>query len=174
MSFQRPAPVKAAALCSLALLAFVALPASPAAGAATRAEFAAQAEPICAGASTQVRSQSKKARKSAKRGHDKAAGKAIMRMGRAWSNSVSRVRQIAPPPGEEATVSQWLNLTSQIGTSFSRMGRAHKQGKIGLRNSIYFDMQEIGTEAITLMRDWGFSACIGEQLPALGPLPSGR
>jgi hypothetical protein len=51
------------------------------------------------------------------------------------------------------------------------MGRAHKHGRIGQRDAIYLDMQEIGTEAITLMRDWGMFACVGTDLPALGPLP---
>lgn len=155
----------------LSLLA-IALAASPASGAATRAEFAAAAEPICADASAEIRSLNKEARRNAKQGRARSAGRAIMRIGSVFSNSISSVSQIAPPPGEEATISNWLGLMSQIGTNLQAMGRAHMKRQIGRRNFLYLRNQEIGAEAITLTRDWGFRACAGEQMPALGPLPN--
>jgi hypothetical protein len=154
--------------------ALLAVSAAPASGAATRAEFAAAAEPVCADASAEIRSLNKQARRSAKRGRDRTAGRTIKRIGGVFSGSISDVRRIAPPPGDEALIADWLGLMGQVGSNLKAMGRAHMKGQIGRRNNLFLRNQEIGTAAITLTRDWGFHACAGEQMPALGPLPSGR
>jgi hypothetical protein len=142
-----------------------------ASGAASRAEYVAAAEPICSSASADIRSLTRKFRTELKHGTDKQAGRVLTQTGDVFGRSVSQVRQITPPPGDEQTISNWLGMLDQVAANTRRMGKAQAHRKFGTRDALYLKDQEIGSNAIALVNEWGFKACTGSNLPALGPIP---
>src|SRR3954447_15593057 len=111
--FLRYSVKKASRIAVPLLVLAVILPASSQA-ASSRAEYVAQADPICAAANSSIAKLNKKFIRFHKRGRYRAAGTALGKTGTLLSASLAQVRAIAPPPGDEATVASWLALIDAV------------------------------------------------------------
>jgi hypothetical protein len=129
--------------------------------AATRAEYVAQAEPICGLANDDIAHLNRRFRALHKRGDFKKAGKALSRTGTRLSASIDQVRAITPPPGDEQTVASWLGLVDKVALANLRMGRAEAHENFDVRLRIQRQGRKIGERAHKQVADWGFHACVG-------------
>jgi hypothetical protein len=132
-----------------------------AAGAATRAEFAAQADPYCASANRDIDRLNKRFRALHRRDRHVAAGRVLEKTGPRLARSVRQVRGIVPPPGDEQLVDTWLDLVNRIARNNKRMGRAHARENFRLQDRLVAQNGAISVRARDLVFDWPFRACAG-------------
>jgi hypothetical protein len=140
------------------LVVLIALPATSHA-AATRAEYVAQADPICATTNSDIAKLNKKFLRLDKRGRYGAAGAALGKTGTRLSASIVQVRAIAPSPGDEATVTSWLGLIESVAMDNRRMGRAEVERRFGKVIKLIHRNDVLHDQAHALVADWGFQAC---------------
>jgi hypothetical protein len=143
------------------LAALAAMPASSQ-GATTRAEYVAQAEPICGLANDDIARLNRRFHALHEKGRYAAAGGALKRTGTRLSASIDQVRGITPPPGDEQTISSWLDLVQRIADNNLRLGRAEAHRSFGRVVKIKTRNEEIATQAHALVSGFGFHACAGE------------
>jgi hypothetical protein len=143
------------------LLVLVALAALPTAShaAATRAEYVAQADPICAATNAGIAKLNKDFLRLHKKGRYRAAGAALSKTGARLSASVAQVRAITPPPGDEATVASWLGLIDGVAVDNRKMGRAEAKQRFGKVVRLIKRNSQLHDQAHALVADWGFQSC---------------
>jgi hypothetical protein len=147
---------------SLALvLCLLVLPAV-AHAAATRAEFVAQAEPICGLANDDIDHLNRRFHRLHEKGRYGAAGRTLRKTGSRLSESIEQVRAITPPPGDEQTIASWLDLVQKIADNNVRLGRAESHRHFNQVSKIEKRSRKIGGRAHALVADWGFHACTGQ------------
>jgi hypothetical protein len=140
------------------LVVLLALPASSHA-AATRAEYVAQADPICAAANADIAKLNKKFFRLHKKGRYGAAGVALGKTGPRLSASIAQVRAITPPPGDEATVTSWLGFVDGVAADNRKMGRAEAKQRFGKVVKLIKRNGRLQDRAHALVADWGFQNC---------------
>ena len=135
----------------------------PSAGAAaTRAEFVAQAEPICGLANDDIAHLNQHFHRQHRNGRYRAAGRTLKKTGtRLWA-SIDQVRAIPPPPGDEQTIASWLGLVQKVADANVRMGRAEAHENFNVELRIKRQGLKIAVRAHKKVADWGFHACAGE------------
>jgi hypothetical protein len=129
--------------------------------AATRAEFVAQAEPICGLANDDIQGLNERFHRLHEKGRYGAAGRALKRTGTRLSSSIKQVRAITPPPGDEQTLASWLDLIQKVADNNLRLGRAEARRRFGQVVKIENRNEELQRRAHALVADWGFHACAG-------------
>jgi hypothetical protein len=146
------------------LVTVLALAASPAVSqaAATRAEFVAQAEPICGLANDDIANLNRRFHRQHAKGRYRAAGRTLKKTGTRLSASVDQVRAITPPPGDEQTVAAWLGLVEKVALANERMGRAEAHENFDVEARIRRQGSKIAQRAHKQVADWGFHACTGQ------------
>jgi hypothetical protein len=146
------------------LVAVVGLAALPALShaAATRAEYVAQAEPICGLANDDIARLNQRYRRFHKDGHYGAAGRMLKKTGTRLSASIDQVRAITPPPGDEQAIGSWLGLVQKVADANVRMGRAEANENFAVKLRIQRQARKIGERAHSKVDDWGFHACTGQ------------
>jgi hypothetical protein len=98
-----------------ALLAWTAAPAS---GAATRAEYAAAVNPICAGLEAEAEQALKKiGRKPG------AIAKLFKKLDRISDRGIDQIASVPPPPGDEALVAGWVEALRDLNAIGNRIGK---------------------------------------------------
>jgi hypothetical protein len=147
-----------ASLTCAILAAAVVMP-GPAHAATTRAEYVAQADPICAAANADIAGLNKRFLRLHKKGRYGAAGAALRKTGTRLSVSLAQVRAIAAPPGDEATVTSWLGLIDDVAAVNRRMGRAEAKQRFGKVVKLINRNAQLHDQAHTLVADWGFQSC---------------
>lgn len=144
-----------AALMAVALLAFPALSSA----AATRAEYAAQADPICAAANKDISQLNKRAEGKARKGKFGAAGKLVKKTGRRLAGSIEQVRAIVPPAGDEQLITDWLALIGRIADNNVALGKAIAKRKPNKANEISRSSGSISQQAHDLVQSFPFQSC---------------
>ena len=145
---------------SLALVVAGLLVLAPAAGAAaTRAEYAAQADPFCAAANKDIGGLNKRADAKANKGKYGAAGKLLSKTGRRLSSSIEEVRAIVPPPGDEQLIADWLGLIERIAANNVKLGKAVGKQKFKKADKIGRSSDKIGAQAQNLVVGFPFQSC---------------
>jgi hypothetical protein len=145
----------------LALCCLLAIPAA-AHAAATRAEYVAQADPVCASANRDIHRLNKRFSSLDKDGRYGAAGQTLKRTGARLSASIAQVRSITPPPGDEQTISSWLGEVARIAANNRRMGTAEAQQHFRRVFVLQVKNFLVARRAHELVADWGFHACAGQ------------
>ena len=145
----------------LAVVSLMALPALSHA-AATRAEYVAQAEPICGLANDDIQRLNERFHRLHEKSHYGPAGRALKRTGTRLSKSIEQVRAITPPPGDEQTIASWLDLVQGIADNNVRLGRAESHRRFSRVSKIETRNEAIAKQAHALVADWGFHACAGQ------------
>jgi len=154
-------------------LALAVLVAASAEGAATRAEYVAQAEPICAETNSDIARLDKRFFTLADKGLEarkrptqkrffRKAGGVIKETAAAFDASVAAVRLIPPPPGDEQLITQWLDINARRADLNRDRGKAF--AKLRFRRAAQLQSQNVllADEAHGLVADFGFHACVGK------------
>jgi hypothetical protein len=129
--------------------------------ATTRAEYVAQAEPICGLANEDIQRLDERFRRLHEKGRYGPAGRALKRTGTRLSKSIEQVRAITAPPGDEQTIGSWLDLVQQIADDNLRLGRAESHRRFSRVSKIEARNEAIAQQAHALVADWAFHACTG-------------
>jgi hypothetical protein len=146
------------------LLVVVALLAMPALShaATTRAEFVAQAEPICGLANDDIAHLNERFHRLHEKGRYRAAGRALQRTGTRLSSSIEQVRAITAPPGDEQTIAGWLATIQMVAGENLRLGQAESRRHFSQIPKIKSRIRVFQRQAHALVADWGFHACTGQ------------
>jgi hypothetical protein len=147
--------VRVALICAATLLVV----AGYAYAAATRAEYVAQADPICAAADKDIAKLNRRSRHLFKKGRFAASGHEVVKTGSVLTDSVERVRAIPRPPGDEATVAAWLSLVDRVASNNRKIGRAIAHRRVHAVLALEKKGLRIRNKAHALVQDWGFHAC---------------
>jgi hypothetical protein len=142
-----------------AVLAAALLAPGAAVAAATRAEYAAQADPICAAADADIAKLNKRFRRLHRQGRYRPAGRVLGKTGARLASSVEDVRAIPPPPGDETTVATWLSLIDGVASNNRRMGRAEAHRRFNAVFRLQLKNSDLHRQAAALMGRWGFRVC---------------
>jgi hypothetical protein len=149
-------------VCCGALATSTLLMGAPVAGAAsTRAEYAAQADPICKSNDKDFNRLWKRFLRLANQYPFKiqAAANTLERMGKRYSSSVNSLHLIAPPPGDEALIAQWLDLHSQSATKYPLAASAYRLNNYKRLNRLIDSADRLARHASSLVADWPFQRC---------------
>lgn len=150
-----------------ALLAFVlstvlvGASAASASAAATRAEYAAQADPICKSSDKQTGRLSKRFVRLAKQYPFKiqAAANALEGISTTISSTNSSLRLIPPPPGDEVLISQWLDIWDRIAAKYRLGASAYRLNEFKKLNHLLSTAVRLNGQARSLVSDWPFQHC---------------
>jgi hypothetical protein len=142
-------------------LGLVLIWAVPADAASTRAEYAAQADPICKSNDKDFHHLWKRFLRLAKQYPFKiqAAANALERMGTRYSSSIRSLRLIAPPPGDEALIAQWLDLHNQSAAKYPLAASAYRLGEYKRLNRLIGSADRLARQASSLMSEFPFQYC---------------
>ena len=146
---------------ALSLLVISAMAVTPAHATSTRAEYATQAEPICKSSNEDFQHLWKRFLRLSKQYPFKiqAAANALERMGRNYTSFVGSLRLIAPPPGDEALISQWLDLHSQAAAKYPLAASAYRRNDYKKLNRLIGSANRLATRASSFMSDFPFHYC---------------
>ena len=135
--------------------------AAPADAASTRAEYAAQGDPICKSNNQDFHHLWKRFLRLANQYPFKiqAAANALERMGSRYSSSIRSLRLIAPPPGDEALIANWLDLHSQSAAKYPLMASAYRLNNYKRLNRLIGSADRLARHASSLMSDFPFQHC---------------
>jgi len=139
----------------------LALAAPPLASAtASRDEYAQQADPAC-----QLSNQFWKRKWGQFTRADRhlkfhAAGNALAAIGTNIASTTATLRTIAPPPGDEARISQWLGMWDQIAHIRNpQAASAYRLGKFKRLGNLFGQSDALVRGASDLMFDYPFRQC---------------
>jgi hypothetical protein len=142
-----------------AALLLIGLAAAPSYGASTRAEYIAQADPICAPRLARVTHLTNLSASAVNRERFKQAAQKWRRARSTFADGISQLAAITPPPADAAVVSAWLDsLRRQLPIAnkvLSAMAR-------GNRNAILrrlFQLADASSETQDMVRGFGFQSC---------------
>ncbi len=133
--------------------------AAPADAASTRAEYALQADPICRSADKDTTRLWKRFLRLNKEFKSKGATNALRGIKSRIKSSNRELRLIAPPPGDEALIGEWLGIWDQIAT---RWGFAALGYKLKLWSEVDNQLHRISQrarEARRVVSGFPFQAC---------------
>jgi hypothetical protein len=133
----------------------------PADAASTRAEYAAQADPICKSSDKQTGRLSKRFVGLAKQYPFKiqAAANALEGISRTISSTNSSLRLIPPPPGDEALIPQWLDIWDRIAAKYRLGASAYRLNEFKKLNHLLSTAIRLNRRARALVSDWPFQHC---------------
>ena len=127
--------------------------------ASTRAEYAQQADPICRSSDKDTTHLWKRFLRLNKRFKSKGATNALRSIKARTRSSNRELRLIAPPPGDEALIGEWLGIWDQIAT---RWGFAALGYKLKLWSEVDNQLHQISQrvrEARRVVSGFPFQAC---------------
>jgi hypothetical protein len=127
--------------------------------ASTRAEYALQADPICRSSDKDTTRLWKRFLKLNKRSKSRGATNALRSIEARTKSSNRELRLIAPPPGDEAVIGDWLGIWDQIAT---RWGFAAHGYKLKLWSEVDNQLHQISKrarEARHVVSGFPFQAC---------------
>jgi hypothetical protein len=168
-------------------LAALAISVASASGAATRAEYVAQADPICKQANRQSKQAAKKhigalnkigkqapdegpvskaERKRFLRRFSRALAGVLAPQNKITGQTIGRLSFVTPPPGDEAAVGYWLQGLHQFKLQVDQAIRGFRRANLkrGLNNLVKAD--NTLTAAQRPLSDWGFRQCVDSKAQA--------
>jgi hypothetical protein len=138
----------------------------------TRAEYVAQVDPICHAAPVTDKAAARRFKKRAhqliRRGmdpdHPSPAGmRAVVRfysqVARVQRGANADIASVAPAPGDEALISQWLRIRSKVPERLGQFIRSFSAGQDHKARRAISRAFKADFEAYSLMQDFGFSHC---------------
>jgi hypothetical protein len=139
----------------------IAVWAAPAEAASTRADYAAQADPICKSNDKDFDHLWKRFLRLAKQYPFKiqAAANALEHMGSRYSSSIRSLRLIVPPPGDEALIAQWLKLHGRSAAVYPLAASAYRANDYKRLNRLIGRADRIARQARSLMSDFPYQYC---------------
>jgi hypothetical protein len=163
----------AAALTALVVLA------APAYGAATRAEYVAQADPICQNGQRDMRAEAKRQNPGVKKiarklqqqhemltGEEenallgKLAAKEFAPTLKVFPRVTAQIAALAPAPGDLTAVTQWLDARRAYSTLIAKAIRAARRGKTPTYNRLIENATGKLIEGEIPVEGFGFRFCL--------------
>jgi hypothetical protein len=132
---------------------------SSAYAAATREDYVNQAEPVCESANKEIEKLDRRAIQLHSQNRFEAAGALFGKGGTRLGQAVAQIRKIAPPPGDETTVSSWLSVLKAIAANKRSMGRAEAAGDFATVVRLQHRNNRLHRRANRLVAGWGFYTC---------------
>ncbi len=136
----------------------LALPAS-AGAAATRAEYVAQADPVCAVATKEIDAAGKGALSNLKKLKFKAAAREYLAAARAFDESIASLRLIAPPAADAALIDRWLRKQSETAAVIRRAAKLARQKRVRELSRAGERSVKLAEESARVVAGFGFQAC---------------
>ena len=154
-------PRKAQGLIAFAIVAItLALFSTSAGAAATRAEYIAQADPICASELAATKRTFGGVAGDLRNGRFKQAASKFRRTTRVFKKGVAGVAAIPPPATDAALLSQWVQmLRDQIPPAkrvANLLGHNARPGRI---NNALAHLFRLSDQTQFLVKDYGFTSC---------------
>jgi len=129
-------------------------------GDTTRADYIAQAEPICKANTDANRHILKGAKSKAKRGQLGAAGRQFTRAASAFSTTVDQLAGLPQPSADTPVLSQWIGYLRLEATYLARVAQALKKAQRGRAEGYAVRLNRNANLANQVVTGYGFSACL--------------
>jgi hypothetical protein len=126
---------------------------------ASRAEYAQQADPICKSTNQDWTRLWKRFIRANKKLRFHAAGNALASIGTLLSSTTASLRQIAPPPGDEALIAKWLGIWDRIAHFYGLAASDYRLGKYSSLRQVLKGTVRLNRQAGALVADFPFQAC---------------
>jgi hypothetical protein len=142
---------------SLALVSLV----SPTSAIATadRAEYVQQADPICQASNKAWTRLWKRFLRADSRLKFHAAGNALAAIGTNLSAANAKLRQIAPPPGDEALIAEWIGIWDRIAHFYALAASDYRLAKISSVRQVLEGVARLNGRATKLVSAFAFQSC---------------
>jgi len=141
------------------LLATLVVAAAAAAEGPTRAEYAAQVEPICEANTIVSKRILKHARPRVNHGKLKAAGNQFIRASEAFGKTVREIAAVPRPPADDARLVKWFGFLEIIKTNLRKVGKALKEGDRIKATHEVIRVERSGNAANNVSFVFGFRYC---------------
>lgn len=126
----------------------------------TRADYIAQAEPICRANTDANRHILKGAKSKAKHGHLSAAGRQFTRAASAFSSTLDQLAAIPQPAADTAVLSRWIGYLRLEGDYLGRVAQALKKAQRNKAEGYAVRLNRNANLANQVVTGYGFSACL--------------
>ena len=140
-------------------LALGGLAAPGASAAADRSEYANQADPICQSTNEAWSRLWKRFLQADRRRKFHAAGNALASIETVLYSTTAKLRQISPPPGDEALISQWLGTLDRIAHFYGLAASDYRLGKYSSLRQVLKGAGRLNRRAGALVSEFPFQAC---------------
>lgn len=142
---------------ALALLAVSAVAVTPAHAASTRAEYIAQADPICLSANTAMKQAAKGLQQDKKTGRFKVAARKIRAQAAIFGLAVEQIAAVEAPTSDAQLIGIWVQMLRSEVPVAHRLAKDYAHGHI--LTKAYFRLGRLITESEALVASFGFQYC---------------
>lgn len=125
----------------------------------TRADYVAQAEPICKANTDQNRRILKGARARAKKGKTKAAARQFSRASAAFGSAVAQLRAVPQPPDDTAILTSWLGYLDKETLYLGKIAKDLRKKQINRAQSDGLQLRRNADIANDTVINFGFTYC---------------
>jgi hypothetical protein len=126
-TIRRMPPMRIAAACALTLFVVVPIAVAATVQEEERKQYKDQVEPICKKNAEQNKAILKGVRKKANKGQLAAAGQQFIKASAALHATLGKLKEVPPPPSDEARLSEWLKRIGKEATLLRKVGKALKE-----------------------------------------------
>jgi len=140
-------------------LALIAVWVAPADAASTRAEYAAQADPICRSADQDTTHLWKRFLRLNKVSKSKGATNALRSIKARIKSANRELSLITPPPGDEALIGEWIGIWDQIATRWGFAALGYKLKLWSEVDNQFHKISQRGRQARRVVSGFPFQAC---------------
>ena len=143
-----------------ACLTVIAAAPTAASATASRDEYAHQADPVCSATDQASKRQFARFVKADRHLRFHAAGNALAAIGTNIASGNAKLRLIAPFPGDEARISQWLGIWDQIAHTWNPLAAsAYRLGEYKRLGNLFRQINRLAATARNLVSDYPFRSC---------------
>ena len=131
--------------------------AAPAGAASTRAEYIAQADPICLSANTAMKQAAKGLQQDKKTGRFKVAARKIRAQTAIFGPAVEQIAALEAPASDAQLIGTWVQMLRSEVPVAHRLANDYAHGHILTKS--YFRLGRLITESEALVASFGFQYC---------------
>jgi hypothetical protein len=143
----------------LLAIVLIGVEAAPVSAASTREEYTQQADPICLASNKAWSRLWKRFLRADKQLKFHAAGNALNAIGTNLAATNDKLRLIAPPPGDEALIGQWIGIWDRIAHFYELAASDYRLGKISSLRQVLKGTVRLSKSAARLVSAFPFQAC---------------
>jgi hypothetical protein len=135
--------------------------AAPASAESTRAEYIAQADPICAAGSQGQINAIRGLSSDIKRGQLGKAARKIRRGGAIFSGAIEQVAALEPPAADSQLIAAWIDSLRAQPPIINRFAGALGHGNAKPLKKLANQLLSVDARTKAMVADYGFQACNG-------------
>ena len=149
--------MRRAVIAAVLSLGVIAAGAAPANGAATRAEYIADADPICLGANTAMKQAAKGLQQDKKTGRFKVASRKIRAQMAIFGPAIEQIAALEAPASDVQLIGTWVQMLRSEVPVAHRLANDYAHAHI--LTKAYFRLGRLITESEALVASYGFTSC---------------